>query len=90
MTTPADPADTEDSQPFQPGAQARTSRRRWWRAAALWPTWLPPWIGPQIDHVLATSGITAETLQVRHIPGSDHRAVIARLHLSPAASSTIA
>ena len=36
MTTPADPADTEDSQPFQPGAQARTSRRRWWGAAALW------------------------------------------------------
>lgn len=55
-----------------------------------WPTWLPPWIGPQIDHVLATSGITAETFQVRHIPGSDHRAVIARLHLSPAAGSTIA
>jgi endonuclease/exonuclease/phosphatase (EEP) superfamily protein YafD len=55
-----------------------------------WPTWFPPWIGPQIDHVLATSGITAETFQVRHIPGSDHRAVIARLHLSPAAGSTIA
>lgn len=51
-----------------------------------WPTWLPGWIGPQIDHVLATAGITAQTFEVRQLPGSDHRAVIADLHLArPAA-----
>jgi endonuclease/exonuclease/phosphatase family metal-dependent hydrolase len=48
-----------------------------------WPTWprLPSWLGVQIDHVLATEGIVAETFEVRTLPGSDHRAVLARLRL---------
>jgi hypothetical protein len=46
-----------------------------------WPTWLPDWLGPQIDHVIATIPITAESFDVREIPGSDHRAVIARLRV---------
>jgi endonuclease/exonuclease/phosphatase (EEP) superfamily protein YafD len=55
------------------------------RGAGLVPTWadrpLMRPFGPQIDHVLATDGITAETFAVRDIPGSDHRAVLARLRL---------
>jgi endonuclease/exonuclease/phosphatase (EEP) superfamily protein YafD len=46
-----------------------------------WPTWLPSWLGPQIDHVLATDPIVAESFEVREIPGSDHRAVVARLRV---------
>jgi endonuclease/exonuclease/phosphatase family metal-dependent hydrolase len=46
-----------------------------------WPTWLPGWVGPQIDHVLATDPIMAETFEVREIAGSDHRAVLARLRI---------
>ncbi|OLT10922.1 hypothetical protein BJF78_28265 [Pseudonocardia sp. CNS-139] len=49
--------------------------------APTWPTWLPDWIGPQIDHVLATDPITAEAFSLREVPGSDHRAVIARLRV---------
>ena len=44
-----------------------------------WPTRFPRWLGPQIDHVLVTGGITAETLSVHDVPGSDHRAVLTRL-----------
>jgi endonuclease/exonuclease/phosphatase (EEP) superfamily protein YafD len=46
-----------------------------------WPTWLPGWLGPQIDHVLATDPIVAEQFEVREIAGSDHRAVLARLRI---------
>jgi endonuclease/exonuclease/phosphatase family metal-dependent hydrolase len=48
-----------------------------------WPTWpgIPAWLGVQIDHVLATSGIVAETFEVRSLPGSDHRAVLTRLRV---------
>jgi endonuclease/exonuclease/phosphatase (EEP) superfamily protein YafD len=48
---------------------------------ATWPSWAPRWLGPQIDHVLVTGGITAEVLSVHDIPGSDHRAVLTRLRL---------
>jgi endonuclease/exonuclease/phosphatase (EEP) superfamily protein YafD len=57
------------------------------RGAGLVPTWGPTprtqLIGPQIDHVLATEGIRAETFSVRDIAGSDHRAVLTRLRLAP-------
>ncbi|MCO1655324.1 endonuclease/exonuclease/phosphatase family protein [Pseudonocardia humida] len=46
-----------------------------------WPSWLPDWVGPQIDHVFATDPIVAEHFAMREITGSDHRAVIARLRL---------
>jgi endonuclease/exonuclease/phosphatase (EEP) superfamily protein YafD len=46
-----------------------------------WPSRAPRWLGPQIDHVLVTGGITAETTSVHDIPGSDHRAVVTRLRL---------
>jgi endonuclease/exonuclease/phosphatase (EEP) superfamily protein YafD len=48
---------------------------------ATWPSRAPRWLGAQIDHVLVTGGITAETLSVHDIPGSDHRAVLTRLLL---------
>ena len=46
-----------------------------------WTTRFPRWLGPQIDHVVTTGGITAETLSVHDVPGSDHRAVLTRLRL---------
>jgi endonuclease/exonuclease/phosphatase (EEP) superfamily protein YafD len=48
---------------------------------ATWPSSAPRWMGAQIDHVLVTGGITAETFSVHDIPGSDHRAVVTRLLL---------
>jgi endonuclease/exonuclease/phosphatase (EEP) superfamily protein YafD len=48
-----------------------------------WPTRFPRWLGPQIDHVLVTGGLTAETFSVHDVPGSDHRAVLTRLRLFP-------
>ena len=48
-----------------------------------WPSRSPRWLGTQIDHVLVRGGITPETLSVHDIPGSDHRAVLARLLLLP-------
>jgi endonuclease/exonuclease/phosphatase (EEP) superfamily protein YafD len=46
-----------------------------------WPNRFPRWLGPQIDHVLVTGGITPESLSVHDVPGSDHRAVLTRLRL---------
>jgi endonuclease/exonuclease/phosphatase (EEP) superfamily protein YafD len=55
------------------------------RGAGLVPTWGPTprtrLIGPQIDHVIATDGIAAETFAVRDVNGSDHRAVLTRLRV---------
>ena len=48
-----------------------------------WPTRVPRWMGTQIDHVLVTGGITPESLSVHDVPGSDHRAIVTRLLLSP-------
>jgi endonuclease/exonuclease/phosphatase (EEP) superfamily protein YafD len=46
-----------------------------------WPTRLPRALGTQIDHVLATGGVTVESFSVHDVPGSDHRAVLSRLLL---------
>jgi hypothetical protein len=55
------------------------------RGAGLISTWGPTStlrrIGPQIDHVFATAGITAETFDVRDIEGSDHRAIMTTLRI---------
>jgi endonuclease/exonuclease/phosphatase (EEP) superfamily protein YafD len=55
------------------------------RGAGLVPTWSPsprtrP-LGPQIDHVLTSAGIAAETFTTYDVPDSDHRAILARLRL---------
>ena len=50
------------------------------RGQGLVPTWSPTestaLLGPQIDHVLSTAGIDAETFSVHEIAGSDHRAIL--------------
>lgn len=46
-----------------------------------WPSTLPPWAGAQIDHVLSTGGIVAESVTVHYIARTDHRALLARLRL---------
>jgi endonuclease/exonuclease/phosphatase family metal-dependent hydrolase len=46
-----------------------------------WPTSLPAWLGVQIDHVLVGGGITPNSARVLDLPGSDHRAVLARVTL---------
>ncbi|WP_214404733.1 endonuclease/exonuclease/phosphatase family protein [Pseudonocardia lacus] len=55
------------------------------RGQGLVPTWSPTdrsqLFGPQIDHVLVTAGIAAETFTVHDVDGSDHRAVLTRLRL---------
>jgi endonuclease/exonuclease/phosphatase (EEP) superfamily protein YafD len=55
------------------------------RGAALIPTWSPSagtrLLGPQIDHVLVSRGIEAETFGVHELPGSDHSAILTRLRL---------
>ncbi|MEJ3652161.1 endonuclease/exonuclease/phosphatase family protein [Actinomycetes bacterium KLBMP 9759] len=55
------------------------------RGSGLTPTWSPspqtrPF-GPQIDHVLATEGIAAETFSVHFVEKSDHAAVLTRLRI---------
>lgn len=47
-----------------------------------WPSAAPRLIGTQIDHVVATDGITAESFTVHDVAGSDHRAVVTRLRLT--------
>jgi endonuclease/exonuclease/phosphatase (EEP) superfamily protein YafD len=56
------------------------------RGRGLVSTWGPSpstrVFGPQIDHVLVTDGIAAESFEIREIPGSDHRAIVTRLRLA--------
>jgi endonuclease/exonuclease/phosphatase (EEP) superfamily protein YafD len=49
--------------------------------APTWPSWLPTFLGAQIDHVLVTPPIAAEDLALHEVAGSDHRAVVVRLRL---------
>lgn len=55
------------------------------RGDGLAPTWGPTdrtrAIGPQIDHVLSTGGIEAQSFSVLDLPGSDHHAILTRLLL---------
>lgn len=47
-----------------------------------WPNWAPRWMGPQIDHVMSTDGIDAESFRVVDVPGTDHRAILSTLRRS--------
>ena len=49
--------------------------------AGTWPAGLPRWAGIRIDHVLLPDGVVATGASVHDVPGSDHRAVLARLRL---------
>jgi len=69
----------------------RLVRRGWVDAAqvtgrALLPTWAPIRTGlPRLtlDHVLVDPRIGVTSLDVVHVPGSDHRALVAELQLPP-------
>lgn len=49
---------------------------------ATWDAAWPRWFGAQIDHVLAGGGPRPVSLQILDLPGSDHRALLARLTTS--------
>lgn len=49
--------------------------------AGTWPTWAPAWLGPQIDHIVYTGGISAESFSTHLVPGTDHRAIVSTLRL---------
>jgi endonuclease/exonuclease/phosphatase (EEP) superfamily protein YafD len=46
-----------------------------------WPSRWPRWLAAPIDHVLGTAGIEALEVDVLDVPGSDHRALFARLRV---------
>ena len=46
-----------------------------------YPSTLPRWFGIRIDHVLVPAGTATVDVKVHDMPGSDHRAVVARLVL---------
>ena len=48
-----------------------------------WPSGLPRWAGIRIDHVLLPAGVGSSAAAVHDLPGSDHRAVLARVRLRP-------
>jgi endonuclease/exonuclease/phosphatase (EEP) superfamily protein YafD len=48
------------------------------RVAATWPSWWRRSIGVTIDHVLVSGAIHVRSVEVLDVPGSDHRAVLAR------------
>jgi endonuclease/exonuclease/phosphatase (EEP) superfamily protein YafD len=49
---------------------------------STWPTTLPRWLGVQIDHVLVGGGVRPAAAQISDLPGSDHRALLARVVLT--------
>jgi endonuclease/exonuclease/phosphatase (EEP) superfamily protein YafD len=55
--------------------------RRGQGLVGTWPSTWPRWLAVPIDHVLATAGIDTRDVDVLDIPGSDHRAIFARLCL---------
>jgi hypothetical protein len=44
-----------------------------------WPSWLPGFLGAQIDHVLTAGGPRPTAFEVVPAAGTDHRAVLARI-----------
>jgi hypothetical protein len=44
-----------------------------------WPSWLPGFLGAQIDHVLTTGGPRPTAFEVVPAAGTDHRAVLTRI-----------
>jgi endonuclease/exonuclease/phosphatase (EEP) superfamily protein YafD len=44
-----------------------------------WPSWLPGFLGAQIDHVLTAGGPRPTAFEVVPAAGTDHRAILARI-----------
>ena len=68
-----------------------TATRRIGGFRITWRGFYPTWIGSlrvplglQIDHILLSEGIGVRGLEARSIPGSDHKAVLARIALPEA------
>ena len=68
-----------------------TATRRIGGFRITWRGFYPTWIGSlrvplglQIDHILLSEGIGVRGLETRSIPGSDHKAVLARIALPEA------
>ncbi|WP_433803488.1 endonuclease/exonuclease/phosphatase family protein [Actinomycetospora sp. CA-084318] len=69
---------------------------RWVRSAAAeagrareatWPAQRPRRLGVAIDHVLVSDAVGVGSVEVLDVPGSDHRAVLARLRRPTAAAA---
>nr|WP_246326111.1 endonuclease/exonuclease/phosphatase family protein [Actinomycetospora corticicola] len=56
-------------------AAAETGRDR----VGTWPAGRPRRLGVAIDHVLVSAAVGVEAVEVLDVPGSDHRALLARL-----------
>ena len=56
-------------------------RPTWVGGADNVPVRLPWWAGLPVDHVAVSDGIGAEWARTAELPGSDHRAVVVRLHV---------
>ncbi len=50
---------------------------------ATFPAATPRWFGIQIDHVLVPRDAVTGRFEVHDLPGTDHRAVLATVHLTP-------
>jgi endonuclease/exonuclease/phosphatase (EEP) superfamily protein YafD len=48
---------------------------------ATWPAGLPRWLGAQLDHVLVGGGAGVDGFDVVEVPGTDHRGVLATVHV---------
>lgn len=46
-----------------------------------WPSGLPAWLTPQIDHVMVAGGVEPHRVSFIELDGTDHRAVLARLSI---------
>ncbi len=73
--------------PWCPGYGAIPGRRV--GAFLLAPTWFTslPLLGLPIDHIMTSSGMTASAYRVAPLLGSDHRAILARVHAPPGGRS---
>lgn len=56
-------------------------------ATGTWPANRPRRLGVTIDHVLASGPVSARSVEVLDVPGSDHRAVLARLVITTNSSA---
>jgi len=52
-----------------------------------WPAFLPRWLGIKIDHIMLANGCTVVDYTVGPSVGSDHRPVVAAIHVEPSAGA---
>lgn len=76
---------TLDHSPFRSGTAgcADAAEQAGAGLAGTWPAQWPRALGTQIDHVIATGDLVAESVEIVDVPGTDHRAVLTRLRQAP-------